>query len=173
MTWSPSLFILKPWAQVGYIWLLDDLDELPITQINSYLHEYLSESNHIRLILHLSMRGIQEKYQLPLIRWPTWSLALVAHFNTPSQPGRTTFADLYVWLYYLCHQCPALFCSALLSSVEPEPWRRRIDRECLILFSTDSKSVSLIPDQYHKKVSQTTHTDPRLVSLILDQWRSS
>jgi len=34
-----------------------------------------------RSILHLPMRGIQEKYQLPLIRWPTWSLALVSNFN--------------------------------------------------------------------------------------------
>jgi len=34
-----------------------------------------------RSILHLSERGIQEKYQLPQIRWPMWSLALVANFN--------------------------------------------------------------------------------------------
>ena len=71
-------------------------------------------------ILHLSIRGIQEKYQLPLIRWPTWSLALVANFNTPSQLGRTPSANPSARLYYLCHHCPALLYSALLNHEEEE-----------------------------------------------------
>ena len=142
-----------------------------------------------RSILHLSMRGIPEKYQLPLIRWPTWSLAL-ANFNTPSQLGRTPSADPYVRLYYLCHQFPALLYSAelyfalLCSTMKKKNWSRMshtilhwpevsfIWRECHITL-TDSKSVLLIPDQYHKRVSQTIHTDPRSVSMIPDQWRSS
>ena len=145
-----------------------------------------------RSILHLSMGWIWEKYLLWLISWSTWSLALVSNFNTPSQLGTTPSVDPYVQLYYLCHQCLALLCSTLLSSSLlclallssallsfVEPWRRRIDWECLIPFSTGPKSISseesvsyhsywpklvlLIPDQYQKGVSQTTHTNRKSV----------
>jgi len=121
------------------------------------------------------MREIQEKYQLPLIRWPTWSLALVANFNTPSQLGRTPSACPYVQLHYLCHQCPALHYSAVLCwTMKKKNWSKMshtilywpelsfIWRECVITL-TDPKLVLLIPDQYHKRVSQTTHTDLRSV----------
>ena len=47
-----------------------------------------------------------------------WSLTLVASFNTPSQLGRTPFANLFANLYYLYHQCTALVWSALLNYEE-------------------------------------------------------
>ena len=149
-----------------------------------------------RSIWHLSTRGIQEKYHLPWIRRPTWSLALISNFNTPSQLGRTPSANPSARLYYLCHQCPALLCSALLNHEEEElienvsyhslltQSQSHMKRVCHTTLTnprsvpkvsfitlTDPKSVSLIPDQYHKRVSQATHTDPKSVSLILDQYQ--
>jgi len=126
-----------------------------------------------RLILHLSMRGTHEKYQLPLIRWPTWSLALDSSYSTPSQLGSTPSTDPYVWMYYLCHQCPTLLFYALLSSVvlccaelySVEPWRRRIDRECLITFSIDPKSVSSKESvSYHSYWPKVSFIDPKSIS---------
>jgi len=123
-------------------------------------------------ILHLSMRGIQEIYQLSLIRLPTWSLALVSNFNTPSQLGRTPSTNPYVRMYYPCHQCPALLCSTMLNHEEEEliknvsyyslltRSRFHLKRVCHITL-TDRKSVLLILDQYEKIVSQATHIDPK------------
>ena len=59
--------------------------------MNTYQNEMI-----FRLIVHLLMREIQEKYELPLIKSCTWSLALVVNFNIPSQLGRTPSIDPYV-----------------------------------------------------------------------------
>ena len=113
------------------------------------------------------MRRIQEKYQRPLIRWPTWSLARLANFNNPSQLGRTPSADPYVQLYYLA--ISALLSSALLCwTMKKKNWSRMshtilywpkvsfIWRVCHITL-TGPKSVLLIPYEYHKSVSNHSY----------------
>lgn len=130
-----------------------------------------------RSILHLLTRGIQEKYNQPWIRWPTWSLVLVANFNTPSQLGRTSFAICRIVTAIHPSNAlsgmawPSLLCSALL-----ELWRRN-DRGCIIPSSTDLKSVSecvplsLVPDQYHW--SQINEGHPSIVSTVDTTMRPS